>query len=87
MPGSRLELFPNTGHFPFHTEPQRFLNILCDFIESTEPANFASEEWRQMLRNRKVKHRHAVQARLAAIPRDAASSTPDSFPRPTAAAA
>jgi len=36
MPGSRLELFPDTGHFPFHTEPQRFLKILCDFIESTE---------------------------------------------------
>ncbi|MGH3417963.1 MAG: alpha/beta fold hydrolase, partial [Actinocrinis sp.] len=43
MPGSRLELFPDTGHFPFHTEPQRFLHILRDFIESSEPASFAPE--------------------------------------------
>jgi pimeloyl-ACP methyl ester carboxylesterase len=60
MPGSRLELFPDTGHFPFHTQPQRFLDILLDFIGSTEPAGFAPEEWRQMLRNRRVKPRPAA---------------------------
>jgi pimeloyl-ACP methyl ester carboxylesterase len=53
MPGSRLELFPNTGHFPFHTDPQRFVTVIRDFIDSTEPASFAPEQWRQMLRNRK----------------------------------
>jgi len=62
MPGSRLELFPETGHFPFHTRPQRFLEILLDFIESTEPAGFSAEEWRQMLRNRKVKMRRPAAA-------------------------
>jgi len=52
MPGSRLELFPNTGHFPFHTEPQRFVKVVREFIASTEPAGFAPEQWRQMLRSR-----------------------------------
>jgi hypothetical protein len=60
MPGSRLELFSDTGHFPFHTQPQRFLDLLLDFIASTEPAGFSAEEWRQMLRNRRVKPRRAT---------------------------
>ncbi len=63
MPGSRLELFPNTGHFPFHTEPQRFLNVLRDFIETTEPASFSPEQWRQMLRNRKPEVRPRITVR------------------------
>ena len=57
MPGSRLELFPNTGHFPFHTDPQRFVTVVRDFIDTTEPASFAAEQWRQMLRNRKPRVR------------------------------
>jgi pimeloyl-ACP methyl ester carboxylesterase len=72
MPGSRLEFFPDTGHFPFHTEPQRFLNILRDFIETTEPASFAAEEWRQMLRNRRVPRRLAA-PQLAPAPMAAAA--------------
>ena len=68
MPGSRLELFSDTGHFPFHTQPQRFLDTLLDFIASTEPAGFSAEEWRQMLRNRKVKPRRAIQAAEPAGP-------------------
>lgn len=60
MPGSRLEIFPNTGHFPFHTEPQRFVQLLLEFIEGTEPAGFSPEQWRQMLRNRKPTVRPAL---------------------------
>jgi hypothetical protein len=76
MPGSRLELFSDTGHFPFHTQPQRFLDLLLDFIASTEPAGFSAEEWRQMLRNRRVKPRRALppaepQGPAAAQPRAA----------------
>ncbi|MGH3415938.1 MAG: alpha/beta fold hydrolase, partial [Actinocrinis sp.] len=79
--GSRLELFPDTGHFPFHTEPQRFLHILRDFIESSEPASFAPEQWRQMLRNRKPEMRpkgsgpsagESGGARISTLPRRAA---------------
>jgi pimeloyl-ACP methyl ester carboxylesterase len=38
MPGSRLEVFDDTGHFPQLHEPIRFARTLVDFIESTEPA-------------------------------------------------
>ena len=50
MPGSRLEIFPEEGHFPFRTDPARFVGLLEDFIASTEPANWSVEEWRELLR-------------------------------------
>ncbi|MFE1956330.1 alpha/beta fold hydrolase, partial [Streptomyces sp. NPDC059524] len=37
MPGSRLEIFEDAGHFPFRTDPQRFETVLRDFIATTEP--------------------------------------------------
>ena len=40
MPGSRLELFEESGHFPQLHEPLRFAHTLIDFIETTEPARF-----------------------------------------------
>ncbi|WP_349260721.1 alpha/beta hydrolase [Actinocrinis sp.] len=86
MPGSRLELFTDTGHFPFHTQPQRFLDILLDFIATTEAAGFSAEEWRQMLRNRKVKPRPAsspapapTAAQAAQAPQDATAPPADAI--------
>jgi pimeloyl-ACP methyl ester carboxylesterase len=84
MPGSRLELFTDTGHFPFHTQPQRFLDILLDFIATTEAAGFSAEEWRQMLRNRKVKPRPAASpaptaAQAAQAPQDATAPPADAI--------
>ena len=38
IPGSRLEVFPDAGHFPHRADPVRFVRLLCDFIDSTEPA-------------------------------------------------
>ena len=49
VPSSRLELFEGAGHFPHLDEPQRFLDVLLDFIESTEPADVDPREWREML--------------------------------------
>jgi pimeloyl-ACP methyl ester carboxylesterase len=40
MPGSRLEVFDEAGHFPQLQEPVRFAQILRDFMETTEPAEF-----------------------------------------------
>jgi pimeloyl-ACP methyl ester carboxylesterase len=40
MPGSRLEIFEEAGHFPHLDEPVRFAAVLGDFLESTEPARF-----------------------------------------------
>jgi hypothetical protein len=51
VPSSRLELFEGAGHFPHLDEPQRFLDVLLDFIETTEPADVEHEEWREMLKS------------------------------------
>jgi pimeloyl-ACP methyl ester carboxylesterase len=37
LPGSRLEIFEQAGHFPHLYDPFRFARILRDFIETTEP--------------------------------------------------
>jgi pimeloyl-ACP methyl ester carboxylesterase len=51
VPTSRLEVFERCGHFPHLDEPQRFLDVLLDFIDSTEPADVDPEEWREMLKS------------------------------------
>jgi pimeloyl-ACP methyl ester carboxylesterase len=50
MPGSRLETFPEAGHFPHQADPARFVSVLRDFIATTEPASFTTEDWRALLR-------------------------------------
>jgi len=49
VPGSRLEIFADSGHFPQLDEPERFLDVLIDFIDSTEPAALDAGEWRELL--------------------------------------
>ncbi|MEJ2868013.1 alpha/beta hydrolase [Actinomycetospora sp. OC33-EN08] len=51
MPGSRLEVFERAGHFPFHSDPQRFLAVVREFLASTEPAHWSGAEWRELLRS------------------------------------
>jgi pimeloyl-ACP methyl ester carboxylesterase len=48
--GSRLEIFADSGHFPQLDEPERFLDVLLDFIDSTEPANLDAAAWRELLK-------------------------------------
>ena len=50
VPSSRLEIFETAGHFPHVDEPQRFIEVLTDFIEDTTPADVAPERWRELLR-------------------------------------
>jgi pimeloyl-ACP methyl ester carboxylesterase len=50
MPGSRLEIFERAGHFPFRTDPRRFLAVLEEFCATTEPAVWGADEWRALLR-------------------------------------
>ncbi|MGH8574786.1 MAG: alpha/beta fold hydrolase, partial [Gammaproteobacteria bacterium] len=47
---SRLAVFPEAGHFPQLDEPQRFLDVLGDFMDTTEPAKIVPEQWRALLR-------------------------------------
>lgn len=49
VPGSRLEVFADSGHFPQLDEPERFLHVLLDFIDSTEPAALDAAAWRDLL--------------------------------------
>jgi len=38
IPGSRLEIFEGVGHYPHCEASERFVEVLVDFIASTEPA-------------------------------------------------
>lgn len=50
LPGSRLEVFEDAGHFPQLHDPVRFAHTLTDFIESSEPTQmeFTDADFDQM---------------------------------------
>ena len=50
MPHSRFEVFPGAGHFPFNDDPERFVEVLADFIATTEPADMNEERIEALLR-------------------------------------
>jgi pimeloyl-ACP methyl ester carboxylesterase len=50
MPGSKLEIFANAAHFPFRTDPQRFVDLLEDFCTQTAPSSYDLDDWRAVLR-------------------------------------
>ncbi len=47
--GSRLEIIQGAGHFPHVEEPLRFVEILSEFIDSTEPSSVTAEQRRELL--------------------------------------
>ena len=61
VPSSRLEVFEDAGHFPHVDDPQRFLDVLLDFIDSTEPADTDPESWKGMLKS--GRHARAAERR------------------------
>jgi hypothetical protein len=50
IPNSRLEVMEGVGHYPHVEEPVRFVEILRDFLRTTEPAKLDPEELRDLLR-------------------------------------
>ena len=44
LPGSRLEIFEEAGHFPQLYDPMRFAYTLIDFIETTEPTQLEFDD-------------------------------------------
>jgi pimeloyl-ACP methyl ester carboxylesterase len=50
MPNSRLEILPDAGHFPQAEEPSKFVEVLRDFLRTTEPSKFTLRERRERLR-------------------------------------
>lgn len=54
MPGSRLEIFEDAGHFPHRSDPDRFQAVLTDFLATTRPASHSIRQWRSLLRAGRV---------------------------------
>ena len=50
IPNSRLEIMAGVGHFPHAEEPIHFVEILRDFLCTTEPGSFTAQERRELLR-------------------------------------
>ena len=50
VPTSRLEIFEKAGHFPHVDEPQRFIEVLTEFLDETRAAEVKPRRWRELLR-------------------------------------
>lgn len=49
MPGSRVDVFNDAGHYPFRDDPLEFLSVVERFIDATAPAEFDAELRRRLL--------------------------------------
>jgi pimeloyl-ACP methyl ester carboxylesterase len=52
MPGSRLELFDSSGHFPHLDDPLRFARTLEEFFQENEPARLDTGSMRDLVMGR-----------------------------------
>jgi hypothetical protein len=50
MWSSRSATRKRSGHFPFHDDPDRFVEVVERFIDSTEPAEYDQMALRDLLR-------------------------------------
>lgn len=50
VPHGRLEVFPDAKHFPFNDDPVRFVEVLTDFVATTEAAELTEEQHAELLR-------------------------------------
>jgi pimeloyl-ACP methyl ester carboxylesterase len=53
VPTARVEVFAGAGHWPHLDEPDRFCDVLLDFVAGTEPAKHDLESWRRLLSQEK----------------------------------
>jgi pimeloyl-ACP methyl ester carboxylesterase len=51
VPSSRLEIFEGVGHFPHLEAPERFLDCLVDFMETTLPTHLSEKQRRELLQS------------------------------------
>lgn len=49
VPGSRLEVFERSGHFPHLDEPVRFIQLFEEWIASTEPGHNDEDRFREAM--------------------------------------
>jgi pimeloyl-ACP methyl ester carboxylesterase len=50
MPGSRLEIFEGVGHFPHMEVPGQFIDVVLDFMATTDGAHIDHESRKALLR-------------------------------------
>ena len=61
MPGSRLQIFKNSGHMPHHDHPDRFVETVERFIGSTRPAEYDPDLMPSLLETG-VRHRAVLRS-------------------------
>lgn len=49
IPGSRFEVFEDSGHMPMLEQPERFVGALEAFIEHTDPPEWDAARWRELV--------------------------------------
>jgi pimeloyl-ACP methyl ester carboxylesterase len=50
MPGSRLVVYEQAGHFPHHLDSARFCALVREHLATTAPASFSRDQWRALPR-------------------------------------
>jgi pimeloyl-ACP methyl ester carboxylesterase len=63
--GSRLDVFPGAGHFPYLDDPERFVNVLLDFVRTTKPARIDAVKAAEVVRRRTKAEEAAAKLRAA----------------------
>ncbi len=54
IPGSRLEIFERTGHYPHCEHPDQFCEILIDFMNTTSGSTASASQWRDRMLARTI---------------------------------
>lgn len=83
IPGARIEVIREAGHFPHEDFPERFAQILGDFITTTTPSVYDAKKWRRALRQGRAGQAARVGLR---IPPDVATAVSADLVRSSAAA-
>jgi pimeloyl-ACP methyl ester carboxylesterase len=65
MPGSRLEIFEDSGHMPFHDHPDRFVEVVERFIDSTRPVDHDPRRMHALLRTGAVEETAPAEAAVS----------------------
>ncbi len=63
--GSRLDVFPGAGHFPYLDNPVRFVDVLLDFVRTTKPARIDAVKAAEVVRRRTKAEEAAAKLRAA----------------------
>ncbi|WP_110205229.1 alpha/beta fold hydrolase [Nocardioides daejeonensis] len=67
VPSARIEIMPNSGHFPHRDHPERFAKVVQEFVASTPPARHDPERRRELLRIGGVVDAEAARAGRAPV--------------------